>query len=25
MPNQSLADEEAREILEFMRQNDGAK
>ncbi len=25
MPNQNLADEEAREIVEFMRQNDGAK
>lgn len=25
MPNQSLADEEARNILEFMRKNDGAK
>ena len=25
MPNQNLGDEEAREILEFMRQNDGAK
>ena len=25
MPNQNLADAEAREILEFMRQNDGAK
>lgn len=25
MPNQSLADQEAREILEFMRQNDGVK
>ena len=25
MPNQSLADEEAREILEFMRKNDGVK
>jgi hypothetical protein len=25
MPNQSLADEEARQILEFMRKNDGAK
>lgn len=25
MPNQNLAENEAREILEFMRQNDGAK
>lgn len=25
MPNQSLEDKEAREILEFMRKNDGAK
>lgn len=25
MPNQNLADEEARKILEFMRQNDGVK
>ncbi len=25
MPNQSLADTEAREILEYMRQNDGVK
>ena len=25
MPNQSLADNEAREILEFMRKNDGVK
>ena len=25
MPNQNLADTEARDILEFMRQNDGAK
>lgn len=25
MPNQSLADQEAREILEFMRKNDGVK
>ncbi|MCZ2222348.1 MAG: cytochrome c [Chitinophagales bacterium] len=25
MPNQNLGDEEAREILEYMRQNDGAK
>lgn len=25
MPNQNLADNEAREIVEFMRQNDGAK
>jgi cytochrome c1 len=25
MPNQNLADQEAREILEFMRQNDGVK
>lgn len=25
MPNQNLVDEEAREILEFMRQNDGVK
>jgi len=25
MPNQNLADLEAREIVEFMRQNDGAK
>lgn len=25
MPNQSLADTEAREILEFMRKNDGVK
>ncbi len=25
MPNQNLADAEAREIVEFMRQNDGAK
>ncbi|HMN32397.1 MAG: c-type cytochrome [Chitinophagaceae bacterium] len=25
MPNQNLADEEAREIVEFMRQNDGVK
>lgn len=25
MPNQNLAETEAREILEFMRQNDGAK
>jgi hypothetical protein len=25
MPNQSLADEEARNILEYMRKNDGAK
>jgi mono/diheme cytochrome c family protein len=25
MPNQSLTDEEARKILEFMRQNDGVK
>jgi len=25
MPNQSLADEEARKILEFMRKNDGIK
>ncbi|MBX3254541.1 MAG: c-type cytochrome [Chitinophagaceae bacterium] len=25
MPNQNLAEQEARDILEFMRQNDGAK
>ena len=25
MPNQNLAEEEARSIVEFMRQNDGAK
>ena len=25
MPNQNLSDDEAREIVEFMRQNDGAK
>jgi cytochrome c2 len=25
MPNQSLSDEEARQILEFMRKNDGVK
>ncbi|MBX3163013.1 MAG: cytochrome c [Bacteroidetes bacterium] len=25
MPNQNLADEEAREIVEFMRKNDGVK
>jgi mono/diheme cytochrome c family protein len=25
MPNQNLADQEAREIVEFMRQNDGVK
>lgn len=25
MPNQSLADDEARDIVEFMRQNDGQK
>jgi len=25
MPNQNLAENEAREIVEFMRQNDGAK
>lgn len=25
MPNQSLADQDARDILEFMRQNDGQK
>lgn len=25
MPNQNLADQEARDIVEFMRQNDGAK
>ncbi|MCO6461219.1 MAG: cytochrome c [Saprospiraceae bacterium] len=25
MPNQNLGDDEAREILEFMRENDGAK
>lgn len=25
MPNQSLTDTDAREILEFMRKNDGAK
>ena len=25
MPNQNLADEEARSLLEFMRQNDGVK
>jgi cytochrome c551/c552 len=25
MPNQNLTDEEARQVLEFMRQNDGAK
>ncbi|MEO9256864.1 MAG: c-type cytochrome [Crocinitomicaceae bacterium] len=25
MPNQSLSDQDAREIVEFMRQNDGAK
>lgn len=25
MPNQNLADDEARSLLEFMRQNDGAK
>ena len=25
MPNQSLSDEEARDILEFMRKNDGVK
>lgn len=25
MPNQNIADEEARELLEFMRQNDGVK
>lgn len=25
MPNQNLADEEARQILEFMRQNDGVQ
>ncbi|KXK37790.1 MAG: cytochrome c [Saprospiraceae bacterium] len=25
MPNQNLSDDEAREILEYMRQNDGAK
>ena len=25
MPNQSLTDEEARQLLEFMRKNDGVK
>ena len=25
MPNQNLTDDEARQVLEFMRQNDGAK
>ena len=25
MPNQSLEEKDAREIVEFMRQNDGAK
>jgi hypothetical protein len=25
MPNQSLSDEEARNLLEFMRKNDGVK
>jgi len=25
MPNQNLSDEEAREILEYMRKNDGVK
>jgi hypothetical protein len=25
MPNQNLAENEARQIVEFMRQNDGAK
>jgi hypothetical protein len=25
MPNQNLADEEARNLLEFMRKNDGLK
>jgi hypothetical protein len=25
MPNQSLADNDARELLEFMRKNDGVK
>ncbi len=25
MPNQSLADTDARELLEFMRKNDGVK
>ena len=25
MPNQNLTDEEARKVLEFMRQNDGVK
>jgi hypothetical protein len=25
MPNQNLTDDEAREILEFMRKNDGVK
>lgn len=25
MPNQNLSDEEARNVLEFMRQNDGVK
>ncbi|HMS52111.1 MAG TPA: c-type cytochrome, partial [Chitinophagales bacterium] len=25
MPNQNVADDEARSIVEFMRQNDGAK
>lgn len=25
MPNQSLTDEEARQLLEFMRKNDGLK
>jgi hypothetical protein len=25
MPNQNISDEEARHILEFMRQNDGEK
>jgi hypothetical protein len=25
MPNQNLSDDQAREILEFMRKNDGVK
>jgi hypothetical protein len=25
MPNQSLTDEDARKVLEFMRKNDGIK
>jgi hypothetical protein len=25
MPNQSLTDKEARDVLEFMRKNDGVK